>query len=256
MTTTRLLATAALALLSLQALAAKDAVDYVDPFIGTGANGKDFPGATVPFSMVKLSPDCGGGISYRYGSKFIQGFSFTHLGGADGGELGNVLVTPTTGPLSTFASGGKPGERYGSNFTKSTEQATAGYYAVTLDEYQTRAEMTVAPHSGILRFTFPENAQSRIQIDLAHRNGGTSFHQTCKVVDDHTIEGQIDYTKGGGGWQCTYTAYYHLEFSKPFRKSGMWSATLPPDWSAPSFQMTRTVNTSNADFVKACKPRR
>ena len=129
--------------LSISALAAKDAVDYVDPFIGTGHMGKDFPGATVPFSMVKLSPDEGGNISYRYGGKFIQGFSFTHLGGADGGELGNVLVTPTTGPLNTFWGGGKPGERYGSNFSKSTEQATAGYYAVTLDEYQTRAEMTV-----------------------------------------------------------------------------------------------------------------
>ena len=184
--------------LSLSALAAKDAVDYVDPFIGTGHNGKDFPGATVPFSMVKLSPDEGGNISYRYGAKFIQGFSFTHLGGADGGELGNVLVTPTTGPLSTSGGGGKPGLRYGSNFSKSTEQATAGYYAVTLDEYQTRAEMTVAPHSGILRFTFPENAQSRIQIDLSHRNGGTSLHQTCKVIGDHTIEGQIDCTPAGG----------------------------------------------------------
>ena len=94
--------------------AAKEAVDYVDPFIGTGHMGKDFPGATVPFSMVKLSPDNGGSISYRYGGKFIQGFSFTHLGGADGGELGNVLVTPTTGPLNTFWGGGKPGERYGS----------------------------------------------------------------------------------------------------------------------------------------------
>ena len=70
--------------LSCSALMAKDAVDYVDPFIGTGHMGKDFPVATVPFSMVKLSPDEGGNISYRYGGKFIQGFSFTHLGGADG----------------------------------------------------------------------------------------------------------------------------------------------------------------------------
>ena len=239
--------------LSISALAAKEAVDYVDPFIGTGHMGKDFPGATVPFSMVKLSPDEGGNISYRYGGKFIQGFSFTHLGGADGGELGNILVTPTTGPLNTFWGGGKPGERYGSNFSKSTEQATAGYYAVTLDEYQTRAEMTVAPHSGILRFTFPENAQSRIQIDLSHRNGGTSFHQTCKVVGDHTIEGQVDYTPAGGGWKCTYTAYYHLEFSKPFVKVGMWSATLPPDWTAPGFTTSRAVNTSTASFIAACR---
>ena len=241
------------ALLCLPTLRAKDAIDYVDPFIGTGHMGKDFPGATVPFSMVKLSPDCGGGISYRYNSTFIHGFSFTHLGGADGGELGNVLVTPTTGPLQTYWGQGKPGTGYGSVYSKSTEQASAGYYAVTLDDYKVRSEMTVAPHSGILRFTFPENAPSRIQIDLARRNGGTSFHQTCKVVNDHTIEGQVDYTKAGGGWGCTYTAYYHLEFSRPFARSGMWSAALPPGWNAPSFKITRAENTSSSDFVQACK---
>src|ERR1700752_62316 len=31
--------------------------DYVDPFIGTGGHGHTFPGATVPFGMVQLSPD-------------------------------------------------------------------------------------------------------------------------------------------------------------------------------------------------------
>jgi putative alpha-1,2-mannosidase len=129
-------------LLCLRPLSAKEAVDYLDPFIGTGHEGKDFPGATVPFSMVKLSPDCGGSISYHYDSKYIQGFSFTHLGGADGGELGNLLVTPTTGPLQTFWRGGNGGHGYSSAFSKSSEQASAGYYAVTLDDPKTRAEMT------------------------------------------------------------------------------------------------------------------
>lgn len=247
------LASIAVLALFIPALCAKEAVDYIDPFIGTGHMGKDFPGATVPFSMVKLSPDCGGSISYHYDSRFIQGFSFTHLGGADGGELGNLLVTPATGPLQTFWGGGRSGPGYGSAFSKNTEQASAGYYAVTLDDSKTRAEMTVAPHSGILRFTFPESAQARIQIDLSHRNGGTSLHQTYRMVDDHTIEGQIDYTKAGGGWGCTYTAYYYVEFSKPFANFGVWSATLPPDWNAPNFKVTRTNNTSSAPFVQACK---
>ena len=76
-------------------------MDYVDPFIGTGGQGKDFPGANVPFSMVKLSPDTvvTGPASYYYSDKTIQGFSFTHLGGADGGELGNFLVMPTSSPM-------------------------------------------------------------------------------------------------------------------------------------------------------------
>src|SRR6266487_2022871 len=31
--------------------------DYVDPFIGTGGEGHTYPGATVPFGMVQLSPE-------------------------------------------------------------------------------------------------------------------------------------------------------------------------------------------------------
>ena len=34
-------------------------VDQVDPFIGTADHGHVYPGATVPFGMVQLSPDNG-----------------------------------------------------------------------------------------------------------------------------------------------------------------------------------------------------
>ena len=176
-------------------LQAKDLVDYIDPFIGTGAQGKDFPGASMPFGMAKVSPDTvtAGVISYLYSDKMVSGFSFNHIGGADGGELANLLTMATTGPLHTYwGQKGKPGTGYQSAFTKKTETATAGYYAVTLDDYNIKAEATAALHSGILRFTFPANEQSRIQIDLSHRHDGTSLHQTVKVVDDHTIEGRID----------------------------------------------------------------
>ncbi len=228
-------------------LQAKAPIDYIDPFIGTGHQGKDFPGATTPLSMVKVSPDTGGTISYNYASRAIQGFSFDHLGGADGGEMGNVLVAATTGTLQAYA--GRPGAGYASSIAKSTEKASAGYYSVMLDTYHIQAEATAAPHSGMLRFTFPENGQSRIQVDLAHRNGGTSTHQTVKVIDDHTIEGAIECPPEGGGWgpgNCTrYTAYYHVEFSKPFTTSGVWSATLPPGpW---------IHRTSTPEFVAACK---
>jgi predicted alpha-1,2-mannosidase len=218
---------------------AKDPVDYIDPMIGTGQNGKTYPGAATPGGMVQLSPDTitGGdnGSGYRYYHKTIQGFSFTHMTGVGWyGDLGNFLVMPTTGPLKTwYGETDKPGTGYLSAFSHGNETAQAGYYAVTLDDYQVRAEMTAAPHSGILRFTFPENPQSRIQIDLARRVGGTSLHQTVKVTDDHTIEGSIECTPQGGGWghgggHVSYTLYYHAEFSRPFQNFGVWSATLPP----------------------------
>ena len=147
-------------------------------------------------------------VSYSYADKTVSGLSFTHIGGADGGELANALTMATTGPLHTFwGHKGKTGTSYESSFSHQTESASAGYYAVTLDDYKIRAEATAAPHSGMLRFTFPQNDQSRIQIDLSHRHDGTSTHQTVKVTNDHTIEGAIDCPAVGGGWRFGPTSY-------------------------------------------------
>ena len=256
-----LLSTLLISTQGLQETRGKEVVDYVDPFIGTGHAGKDFPGASTPFGMVKLSPDTAtaGVVSYSYTDKTVSGFSFTHIGGADGGELANLLTMATTGSLQTYwGQRGKPGTGYQSAFAKQSETASAGYYAVTLDDYKIRAEATAAPHSGVLRFTFPENQQSRIQIDLSHRHDGTSLHQTVKVTDDHTIEGSIDCPAAGGGWRfgpTSYTLYYHLEFSKPFTKIGVWSATLPPVWSASDHPVPygKGKNISDPSFIEACQ---
>jgi predicted alpha-1,2-mannosidase len=235
---------------------AREAVDYVDPFIGTGSQGKTFPGAATPGGMVQLSPDTvtGGdnGSGYRHYHKTIQGFSFTHMSGVGWyGDLGNFLVMPTTGPLQTwYGETDKPGSGYLSRFSNQTEIAQAGYYAVTLDDYQIRAEATAAPHSGILRFTFPENPQSRIQIDLARRVGGTSLDQYVKVTDDHSIEGWIKCTPAGGGWghgtgNVSYTLYFHAEFSRPLKDFGVWSANLPEGNYQDALE--------KPDFIQACR---
>ena len=130
------------------------------------------------------------------------------------GDLGNFLVTPTTGPLKT-ASGNAlpPGVGYKSAYSKSDEVAKAGYYAATLTDYNIRTEATAAPHSGMLRFTFPEHKSSRIQIDLARRVGGTSVEQYVKVVGKNAIQGWMKCTPDGGGWgngdgKPNYTVYF------------------------------------------------
>ena len=235
---------------------AVEPVDYIDPFIGTGHFGKTFPGATTPGGMVQLSPDTvtGGdnGSGYRQYHTTIEGFSFTHMSGVGWyGDLGNLLVMPTTGPLKSWAGReNKPGSGYRSAFDKSSEVAQAGYYAVTLKDYQVRTELTAAPHSGILRFTFPEHARSRIQIDLARRVGGTSLHQEVKVVDDHAIEGLIVCTPEGGGWghgggNANYTVHFRAEFSQPLTTVGVWNATLPTG----SYRNAL----ARADFMAACQ---
>jgi predicted alpha-1,2-mannosidase len=175
------------------------------------------------------------------------------------GDLGNFMVMPTTGPLKTwYGETDHPGSGYLSRFSHPSEMAQAGYYAVTLDDSNVRAEMTAAPHSGILRFTFPENPQARIQIDLARRVGGTSLHQSVKVINAHTLEGAIDCTPQGGGWghgaNIPYTIYYHAEFSQPFQNFGVWSATLPPGNDKDILAQPEFIAAcQNAQVLPACK---
>ena len=223
----------------------KKPADYVNPFIGASTQckppydwGKTFPGAATPFGMVQLSPntitggDNGSGYSKEHST--IEGFAFTQMSGVGWyGDLGNFLVMPTTGALKT--SSGRPdhpGEGYRSRFDKKSEKATAGFYEVLLSDYNVKVELTAAPHSGMLRFTFPGGKQSRIQIDLARRVGGTSTLQHVKVVGNNTICGWMKCTPEGGGWgngsgHPNYTVYFYAQFSKPLTNYGVWSADIP-----------------------------
>jgi predicted alpha-1,2-mannosidase len=238
------------------AAGAKTPVDYVDPFIGTGDHGKTFPGAATPGGMVQLSPDTitGGdnGSGYRHRDTTIQGFSFTHMSGVGWyGDLGNFLVMPTVGPMKTwYGVTGQPGSGYLSSYAHASEVAQPGYYAVTLDDSKIRAEATATPRCGMLRFTFPANQKSRLQIDLARRIGGTSLRQTVEVVGKNAIEGLMECTPEGGGWghgggKPNYTVYYRAEFSRPLADFGVWSADIPAG--------PQTDSLEKPEFIKACQ---
>lgn len=223
-------------------------VDYVNPFIGASTSvgdagvyhglGKTFPGATTPYGMVQVSPNTitGGDNSpgYSYEHTTIEGFAFTQMSGVGWyGDLGNFLVMPTTGPLQKIA-GKEDGSitGYRSLYDKETEEASAGYYSVRLSDSDIKVESSATPHCGIVRFTYPENNLSRIQIDLARRVGGTSIQQYIQVVDDHTIKGWMECTPDGGGWgdgegNSNYTVYFHAEFSNKLQNYGFWSANIP-----------------------------
>jgi predicted alpha-1,2-mannosidase len=220
----------------------REAAGFVNPLIGASTSqklgeGKTFPGPTTPFGLVQLSPDTmtGGDNApgYSYEHTTMEGFSFTHMSGVGWcGDFGNLLTMPTTGPLE-FAAGRSehPDEGWRSPFSHSTEVAQAGYYAVTLERYKIRAELSAAPH-GILRFTFPRSTESRILLDLARRIGGTSTRQYVKVVGKDAIEGWVHCTPKDGGWgngdgQVEYTLYFRTEFSTPLDDSGVVSIDLP-----------------------------
>src|SRR5919112_389255 len=130
------------------------AVDAVDPFIGTGGEGHTFPGAVVPFGMVQLSPDTriqprkdayGWAAGYRHDDHTIVGFSHTHFSGTGHSDLGDVLLMPIAGVVRIERGDpDKPRSGYTSQFRHENERAEPGYYAVTLDDYGVRAELTAS----------------------------------------------------------------------------------------------------------------
>jgi predicted alpha-1,2-mannosidase len=227
-------------------------VAYINPIIGAATYGdetedihgfgKTFPGAATPFGLVQLSPDTrtGGdnGCGYSWNHTTIEGFSFTHMTGVGWyGDLGNFLVMPTTGAMHTNKGADeKPEAGYRSRFTHDKETVEAGFYSVHLSDYNVTAELTAAPRAGILRFTFPKNDSSRIQIDLSRRIGGTSTEQYVKIEDEYTISGWMKCPPEGGGWgngegKADYTAYFYCKFSKPLKDYGVWTVDIPNDWS-------------------------
>ncbi|MDR0844630.1 MAG: GH92 family glycosyl hydrolase [Tannerella sp.] len=229
----------------------KDLAKYVNPMIGASTNmtmaralhglGKTVPGASTPYGLTQVSPNTitGGdnGPGYSDEHTTMEGFAFTQIGTGWYGDLGNFLVMPTSGAFYPVA--GKendPGIKgYRSHYDKRSEQALAGYYSVNLTDYGIKTEATASPHGGMLRFTFPENDRSRIQIDLARRVGGASTLQYIKVEDNYTIRGWMKCTPDGGGLgdgkgHADYTVFFYARFSKPLADYGFWSADIPDDW--------------------------
>ena len=225
--------------------------DAVNPFIGATTSidaagvyhglGKTFPGAATPFGMTQVNPNTvtGGDNApgYSYEMETIEGFSMLQMSGTGWyGEFGNFLVMPTHGPMHTtagLADGSVKGWR--SRYDKAAETASLGYYSTVLTDYGIRSEVTASPHGGVMRFTFPAHEVSRIQVDLARRVGGTAEMEYARIVGDRSLEGWMHCTPACGGWGngeggADYTLHFHAEFSKPFTRSGFWSADIPDEW--------------------------
>jgi len=209
------------------ALAQKQPVDYVDPLIGTSTSRwMLYPGPSMPFGMVKLSPDnrkhaWKGG--YEYNIENIMGFSHIHSW-----IMGGLLVMPAVGELKTMpGTEENPDEGYRSRFRHETEVASPGYYAVTLDDYDIRAELTSTTRTGFMRYTFPKSEQARILFDLKFPAEFEYDVQWAYIrkVSDRRIEGfSKQRTKDGFcSLQNEYVVHFVIQFSKPFRSFGTWN---------------------------------
>jgi predicted alpha-1,2-mannosidase len=197
--------------------------DYVNPFIGTDAHGHTYPGASLPFGMVQLSPDtdtkgwdwCSG---YHYSDNSLIGFSHTHLSGTGVGDYGDILIMPTTGELK-MEPGSKedPGSGYRSKFSHKNEIAKPGYYSVYLDDYKILAELTATTRAGFHKYTFPNSDKANIIVDLVHGIQDKTTDSEIKIIDNKIIEGYRRST----GWAKNQCIYFHAEFSKPFNSFGV-----------------------------------
>ncbi|MFJ1380678.1 GH92 family glycosyl hydrolase [Capnocytophaga canimorsus] len=190
--------------------------DWVNPFIGTDGPGNTYPGATVPFGMIQLSPDIGTPgwdriAGYFYQDSIISGFSHTHLTGTGAGDLYDILVMPTNSRFSERIA--ENSYKPFSKFNHQQEKATAGYYTVDLLSYGIKAELTATERVGIHRYTFPKDEQSKIHIDLGFAmNWDAPTDTHLRVVDANTIEGYRKST----GWAKDQRIYFVMQFSRPF----------------------------------------
>lgn len=222
--------------ISVSAQKSENFIQYVNPLIGTQKMGHTFPGATVLFGSVQLSPDtdeqpiliggkynketykyCAG---YNYDDKTIVGFSHTHFSGTGHSDLGDFLIMPTVGELQ-LEPGAKDNPKSGfrSRFSHQNETAEPNYYKVLLEDDKILAELTTTTRVGFHQYTFPASENAHIILDLMHgiyNYDDKNVWTFVRVENDHTIIG----FRQTNGWARTRTVYFAMEFSKPFKSYG------------------------------------
>ena len=197
-----------------------DLTHFVDPFVGTGGHGHTFPGATLPFGMVQLSPDTrlsgwDGCSGYHYSDHIIYGFSHTHLSGTGISDYGDILLMPTVGDIHFESNAGAPEKGYASEFNHKNEIAQPGYYSVKLDDDKIFAELTATSRVGFHRYSFPKSDRANIILDLSHRDRVLESH--LHLIDNTHVAG----FRRSEAWAKDQIVYFVLEFSKPFVDSSL-----------------------------------
>jgi predicted alpha-1,2-mannosidase len=197
-----------------------DPAANVNPLIGTGegpgGNINLFPGATLPFGMVQMSPDTEAhGMGYHYGQYDIQGFSMTHMSGAGCASEGDVFFTATTGPIVTQF------HDFQSPYSHSDEKASPGFYQVRLLQWDIYAELTATGHTGVARFSFPAGKPANILVPISRTLNYTTA-ASVRVTGDRQIEGYVE-DRAFCGRKETYKVYFVMTFDQPFSQLGTWS---------------------------------
>ena len=214
------------------AQAAEPHAPEVDPRIGTGGDGHVFPGATVPFGMIQLSPDTAmpdfkhaykWAAGYQYGDPTIMGFSHTHFSGSGHSDLGDVLLMPIAGDVKLDPGDEKvPGSGYRSRFDHATEVEQPGYYAVTLADYGVRAELTASRRVGWHRYTFPVGKPAHVLLDLRpsiYDYPGKVLWSNLQVRADGVVTG----CRTTRGWAPGRELCFAMRFNQPMTSRELYN---------------------------------
>lgn len=211
-------------------------LSFVDPLIGTSKMGHVYPGATVPFGMVQVSPQtnfipmfhengtynkatydyCAG---YQYSDTSILGFAHTNFSGTGHSDLGDLLIMPTCGTIDLSKRNELQDHGYSSPFSHAREKASPGYYEVILDQHQIKAEMTATERVGFQRYTFPENEEANILLDMVYNvyhHAEKNVWTFLRIENDSTITGY----RQTNGWARDRKVFFVIRFSQPIQHYG------------------------------------
>lgn len=196
--------------------------NHVNPFIGTGGHGHTYPGATVPFGMLQVSPD--NGISswdwcsgYHYSDSIVAGFSHLHLSGTGIGDLADILFMPTNKKLDlTTKTTSRDQLPYKSKYSHVNEKATPGSYQVFLEDPKINVELTSSQRTAFHKYTFAKNDKQSVVIDLGFAiNWDKALKTFITVEDQFTISGY----RYSMGWAKNQKVFFVAKFSKPITES-------------------------------------
>ncbi|GHU99274.1 alpha-1 2-mannosidase [Bacteroidia bacterium] len=221
----------ALMLAAVSGVAAREPVDWVDPFIGTTNKGVTNPGAVCPNGMASVVPYNVTGsplnrydkdslwwsAPYDFRNVWMTGLSHVNLSGVGCPDLGSLLLMATTGePDADY-------RRYGS--LMANQQASPGYYSVDLERYGIHVEATATTRCGVTRFTFPagrSNLLLNLGTGLTNESGAMVRRVGEREIEGMKLLGTFCYNS-----QAVFPVYFVMRLDKTPARSGYWKRQRP-----------------------------
>ena len=189
----------------------KNAIDFVNPLVGSDSNpelstGNTYPAIAMPWGMnfwVPQTGKMGDGWQYTYSAKKIRGLKQTHQPSPWINDYGQFSLLPTVGkPVFDEA-------KRASWFSHKAEKATPYYYSVYLADYDVTAELCPTERAALMAFTFPKTDQANVVIDAFDKG---SYIQV--IPSERKVIGFS--TRNSGGVPDNFRNYFVIEFDHDF----------------------------------------